>query len=115
MAKIMNRLIQATITICSGMTISLFVTELAHASASLAKNSTCMSCHAPDRKVVGPSYKAIAARYQDQPQAQVIDKLATKIRVGGSGAWGVVAMPANNKLSETDAKTLAKWILDGAQ
>ena len=84
----------------------------AHASVDLAKKHTCMGCHAMDRKVVGPSYKAIATRYQSQPRAQMVDVLATKIRLGGGGAWGVVVMPANTKISEADAKTIAKWILD---
>jgi cytochrome c len=87
----------------------------AHASTDLARKSTCMGCHAAERKVVGPSYKAIATRYQGQPRAQVVDMLAKKIRLGGSGAWGIVVMPANTKLSEADAKVLAEWILDGAK
>jgi cytochrome c len=84
----------------------------AHASTDLAKKNTCMGCHAMDRKVVGPSYKAIATRYQSQPRAQMVDTLATKIRLGGGGVWGVVVMPANTKISEADAKKLAEWILD---
>jgi cytochrome c len=84
----------------------------AQASADLAKKNTCMGCHAMDRKVVGPSYKAIATRYQSQPRAQMVDTLATKIRLGGGGVWGVVVMPANTKISEADAKKLAEWILD---
>ena len=84
----------------------------AHASSDLAKKNTCMGCHAMDRKVVGPSYKAIATRYQSQPRAQIVDTLATKIRLGGGGVWGVVVMPANTKISEADAKKLAEWILD---
>jgi cytochrome c len=100
-----------------GLALGLFAAlpNLAHASADLAKKSTCMGCHAMDRKVVGPSYKAIAARYQNQPRAQVIEAMATKIRLGGSGAWGVVVMPANTKLSEANAKVLAEWIMDGAK
>ena len=74
-----------------------------------------MGCHAMDRKVVGPSYKAIATRYQSQPRAQMVDALATKIRLGGGGVWGVVVMPANTKISEADAKKLAEWILDSNQ
>ena len=84
----------------------------AHASPELAKQNTCMGCHAMERKVVGPSYKAIATRYQSQPRAQMVDTLANKIRLGGGGAWGVVVMPANTKISEADAKKLAEWILD---
>jgi cytochrome c len=91
---------------------SIFFVSGAHASPDLAKKNTCMGCHAMDRKVVGPSYKAIATRYQSQPRAQMVDTLATKIRLGGGGAWGVVVMPANTRISEADAKKLAEWILD---
>lgn len=102
-----------TLSLALGLFVLLF--NPAHASADLAKKSTCSGCHAVDRKVVGPSYKAIAARYQNQPRAQVIEAMATKIRLGGSGAWGVVVMPANTKLSEANAKVLAEWIMDGAK
>jgi cytochrome c len=84
----------------------------AYASPELAKQNTCMGCHAMDRKVVGPSYRAIATRYQSQSRAQMVNTLAIKIRLGGGGAWGVVVMPANTKISEADAKKLAEWILD---
>jgi cytochrome c len=98
----------------AGLAIGFLAVPLipAHASPDLAKQNTCMGCHAMDRKVVGPSYKAIATRYQSQPRAQMVDVLATKIRLGGGGAWGVVVMPANTKISEVDAKKLAEWILD---
>jgi cytochrome c len=101
----------------SGLVLGLLFTPLisAHASTDLAKKNTCMGCHAMDRKVVGPSYKAIATRYQSQPRAQMVDTLATKIRLGGGGVWGVVVMPANTKISEADAKKLAEWILDSNQ
>jgi cytochrome c len=102
----------------SALTASLALSLLfipltpAQASPDLAKKNTCSGCHAMDRKVVGPSYKAIATRYQSQPRAQMVDALATKIRLGGGGVWGVVVMPANTKISEADAKKLAEWILD---
>jgi len=98
----------------ASLALGLLFTPLipVHASTDLAKKNTCMGCHAMDRKVVGPSYKAIAARYQSQPRTQVVDALATKIRLGGGGVWGVVVMPANTKISEADAKKLAEWILD---
>jgi cytochrome c len=111
------------VTMTSFKTRSVFTSSLAlsllfmpfisaYASTDLAKKNTCMGCHAMDRKVVGPSYKAIATRYQSQPRAQMVDTLATKIRLGGGGVWGVVVMPANTKISEADAKKLAEWILD---
>jgi cytochrome c len=100
-----------------GLMLGLFAVLLnpVHASPDLAKKNTCMGCHAIDRKVVGPSYKAIATRYQSQPRAQMVATLANKIRLGSSGAWGVVVMPANTKISEADAKKLAEWILNSNQ
>jgi cytochrome c len=77
--------------------------------ASLKKNN-CMACHSVDKKLVGPSYKDIANRYRGQSDAA--DKLAKKIRSGGSGAWGPMPMPANPQVSEAEAKRLAEFILN---
>jgi cytochrome c len=68
-----------------------------------------MSCHAVEAKVLGPSFKEIAAKYKDSPGAA--DQLASKIRLGGGGVWGAVKMPANTQVSEADAKKLAAWVL----
>lgn len=81
----------------------------AWANQALATSKACMACHAVERKLVGPSYKDIAAKYKDDKTA--VDKLAAKIQKGGSGVWGPVPMPANPQVSEADAKTLATWVL----
>jgi len=81
----------------------------ASASPELAQQKTCMACHAIDRKIVGPAYKDVAAKYAGQKDAA--DKLAEKIRVGGVGVWGAVPMPANPKVSAAEAKQLAVWVL----
>jgi cytochrome c len=81
----------------------------AFADLALATSKNCMSCHAVERKVLGPSFKDVAAKYKDDKGA--VDTLANKIRKGGSGVWGPVPMPANNQVSEADAKKLAGWIL----
>ena len=81
----------------------------AFADLALATSKNCMSCHAVDRKVLGPSFKDIAAKYKDTKGAA--DMLATKIMKGGAGVWGPVPMPANNQVSEADAKKLAAWVL----
>ena len=81
----------------------------AFADLALATSKNCMSCHAVDRKVLGPSFKEVAAKYKDNKGAA--DMLATKIIKGGSGVWGAVPMPANNQVSEADAKKLAAWVL----
>ena len=68
-----------------------------------------MTCHAIDKKVVGPGYKEVAAKYAGQKDA--VDKLAGKILKGGSGVFGVVPMPANTQVNEAEAKKLAAWVL----
>ncbi len=81
----------------------------AFAQADLAQKKNCMACHAMDKKLVGPSYKDVAAKYAGQKDA--VDKLAQKVIKGGSGAWGPVPMPANPQVSEAEAKQLVQWIL----
>jgi cytochrome c len=79
---------------------------------ALAKQSACLGCHAKDKKIVGPSFQAIAKKYANDPGATVF--LKNKIIKGGSGSWGVVPMPANAKLSDADVSLLTGWILRGA-
>lgn len=83
------------------------VSTPALADQALATSKNCMACHAVDRKLVGPSFKDIAKKY-DKSAA---DMLATKVIKGGSGAWGPVPMPANPQVSDADAKKLVAWIL----
>jgi cytochrome c len=82
----------------------------AKADQALATTKNCMACHAAQKKLVGPAYKDVAAKYKDD--AGAVDRLATKIIKGGSGAWGPVPIPANAQVNEADAKKLAAWILD---
>jgi cytochrome c len=79
------------------------------ADLALARSKNCMSCHAVERKVLGPAFKDVAARYKGN--AAATELLATKIRKGGAGVWGPVPMPANNQVSEAEARTLATWVL----
>ena len=80
------------------------------ADPALAQAKNCMACHAVDHKVVGPSYKDVAIKYKGDKAA--VDKLATKIIKGGAGVWGPVPMPANAQVNESEAKTLAAWVLN---
>jgi cytochrome c len=86
---------------------TLAIPALADQALATAKN--CMACHAVDKKLVGPAYKEVAAKYAGQKDA--VDKLAVKIVKGGSGVWGPVPMPANTQVSEAEAKKLAAWVL----
>ena len=79
------------------------------ADLALATSKNCMACHAVDKKLVGPAYKDVAAKYAGQKVA--VDKLAVKIMKGGSGVWGPVPMPANTQVNEAEAKQLATWVL----
>lgn len=79
------------------------------ADPALAQAKNCMSCHAVERKVVGPAYKDVAAKYKGDKTA--VDKLAAKILKGGAGVWGPVPMPANAQVNEAEAKKLAAWVL----
>lgn len=81
----------------------------AFANADMAQKKNCLACHATDKKVIGPSYKDVAAKYAGQKDAA--DKLAQKIVKGGSGVWGAVPMPANPQVNDAEAKTLATWVL----
>ncbi len=81
----------------------------AFANADLAQKKSCLACHATDKKLVGPSYKDVAAKYAGQKDAAAM--LAAKIQKGGVGVWGQVPMPANPQVSADEAKTLATWVL----
>ena len=82
----------------------------AHAAdeEALAKSKNCFSCHSVDKKIVGPAYKDVAAKYKADKTAPA--KLAAKIKAGGKGAWGEVPMPPNN-VTDDEAKKLAAWVL----
>lgn len=81
----------------------------AFANADLAQKKSCLACHNTDKKLVGPAYKDIAAKYAGQNDAAAM--LATKIQKGGVGVWGQVPMPANPQVSADEAKQLAAWVL----
>ena len=79
------------------------------AQEDLAKKNNCMVCHNIDKKLVGPAYKDVAAKYAGQKDA--VDKLTQKVLKGGAGVWGPVPMPANAQVTEADAKKIVQWVL----
>jgi cytochrome c len=81
----------------------------AMADMALATAKNCMACHAVDKKLVGPSYKDVAAKYAGQKDA--VDKLSAKVIKGGSGVWGPIPMPANAQVTPDEAKKLVTWIM----
>ena len=76
---------------------------------ALLQNNACLSCHAIDRKVVGPAYHDVAVKYANDPQA--LARIMSSIEHGGSGKWGDVPMPPFAQLSSDDLKSLATFIM----
>lgn len=108
----MTKVSALTAAVCA--TVTLLATP-AHAldtakAKQLAQANACMGCHAVDRKLVGPGYKDVAAKYKGGDVA----KLAASIKAGGAGKWGPIPMPAQARLSDADATLLAEWIMAGA-
>lgn len=89
--------------------LNLSAVQAEDAGLALAKKSGCLACHAQDKKVLGPSYKDIAAKYKGQAGAEA--KLVAKVKNGGSGVWGPIPMPASAQVPEADLHTLVKWVL----
>lgn len=92
------------ILVCAGAALS----GQAQASADLAKAKNCMGCHALDKKVLGPAFRDVAAKYKGQKDGEA--KLIASITKGSNGVWGPMAMPPN-ALSAPEATSLAKWVL----
>ena len=97
------------IAVIASVAAGLLIAAPVMASQELAQKKNCLACHAADKKLVGPAYKEVAAKYAGQKDA--VDKLAIKIIKGGSGVWGPVPMPANAQVNDAEAKKLAAWIM----
>lgn len=81
----------------------------ASADQALAQKYACMSCHQVAKKVVGPAFKDVAAKYKGD--AKAADHLVGVIKKGGKGNWGQVPMPPHPQVSDADAKKLVEWVL----
>ena len=79
---------------------------------TIAQRNACTGCHALDRRVVGPAFRDVAAKYRGNPQAPRM--LAAKVRQGGAGVWGQLPMPSHPRMSDADIRTVVAWILAGA-
>jgi cytochrome c len=97
-------------------TAVLAAASLAVASSALAdqledmmKKNGCNACHSEDKKIIGPSYKDVAAKYKGD--AGAVAKLTEKVKKGGSGVWGPVPMPPNTQVPDADVKKMVELIL----
>ena len=79
------------------------------ASEELLKKNACTACHSVDKKLVGPGYKEVSAKYKGQKDAAA--KLADKVKKGGQGVWGPIPMPPNPNVSDADVNSMVKFIL----
>jgi cytochrome c len=103
--------VSAVLALCL-MVVSTAQADEAPRGQTIARANACMGCHAVDRKLVGPAFQQIAAKYKGDAQAPV--KLALKVKDGGSGVWGVIPMPAHPAMSDADIRTVVDWVLAGA-
>lgn len=76
---------------------------------AIIKKARCVACHAVDKKLVGPAYKDVAAKYKDHKEAEAA--LFDKVRKGGTGVWGQIPMPPNAATPAADISDLVTWIL----
>lgn len=98
----------AAVIVALSVSTSAFAADKPEA---LFVEGNCNNCHAADHKTVGPSLIDIAAKYKDDKEAQ--EKLEKKVRMGGSGTWGVLPMPGTRpSISDESIKTLVKWVLE---
>lgn len=89
--------------------LALLVSSPVLASPELARSKNCVACHHPERKMIGPAYKAVAERYaKDEAGAKA---LSEKVIKGGAGNWGSTPMPPQASVTPAEAETLVKWIL----
>lgn len=79
------------------------------AAEDMMKKDGCAACHAVDKKVIGPAYQDVAAKYKGDKDA--VAKLSDKVKKGGVGVWGQVPMPPNAQVSDADIKELVTWIM----
>lgn len=105
----MNRF-AVTLALSSALLAAPAWAVLDNASAEkLMKKDNCAACHSIDKKIIGPAYKEVAAKYRGDKDAAA--KLEKKVKQGGSGVWGSIPMPPNSGTSDADIKELVTWIL----
>jgi cytochrome c len=82
------------------------------AAAKLATQHACLACHGIGNKIVGPALMDIHKKYAAQ-KADAVKLLTVRIKSGGSGIWGSIAMPAQDHVPDADIRAIAEWIAAG--
>jgi cytochrome c len=94
---------------------ALFASGAAHAvldnakAEALMKKDGCAACHSIDKKIVGPAYVDVAAKYKNDKNA--VAMLSKKVKEGSTGVWGPIPMPPNAATSQADITELVTWIM----
>ena len=99
------------LALLAALALTAFAAQASDAETEAVMNKAgCMACHAKDKKIVGPSFKDIAAKYKGQ---DVVAKLSEKVRKGGAGSFGPVPMAPTgpDKISDADLKAAVESIL----
>ena len=104
--KIVPAIFAAMVLIGSGTAHAALDNATADA---MMKKDGCAACHAIDKRLVGPAYVEVAAKYKGDKDA--VAKLSKKVKEGGSGVWGAIPMPPNTATSPADITDLVTWIL----
>lgn len=95
--------------LCCLAAAGLLFAGAANADLKLAQEKGCLGCHSVDKKIVGPAWKDVAARYKGDAGAEA--KLLKKVREGGKGNWGDIVQPPNTTASDAELKVLVKFVL----
>ena len=106
-------LLTATLLAALGVSANASAALDAAAANAIMTKGACTACHQVDKKVLGPGYKEVSAKYKGNAKAKAGELLMQKVRNGGMGTWGAIPMPPNpkEKISDDDLKSLVGWIL----
>lgn len=102
----MKKIVTVVFTVA---TLAVASTAVADELEDMMKKNGCNACHAEDKKIIGPAYKDVAAKYKGDSGA--VAKLSEKVKKGGSGVWGPIPMPPNTQVSDADIKKMVELIL----
>lgn len=95
--------------VAAASAVVVMMSGVASADQALAQKNACMSCHGVDKKIVGPAFKEVAAKYKGDAGAQA--RLVEKVKTGGKGVWGQVPMPPSPQVKPEDANKIIAWVL----
>lgn len=87
---------------------ALLIGGVAHAQSApdLLKSKNCLGCHAVDKKMVGPAFKDVAAKFKGDTGAEA--KLAVILKAGPKNGKG---HPIKVSASDAELKTMLEYVL----